>query len=154
MPWCGALKVRYTGAMPLARLFLALLLPLLVLGTSATAADGNKNAVKKEGKAGPEYLQMPRMAVAVHVDGTEASRQLQVEMWVYVGNPELMQKLNSRRSVIADVIRDKMKQSPAQTYLSPEEGPLLVKEIARDAVEAEIGKDAAPEILIKSMIVR
>jgi hypothetical protein len=140
--------------MSLARLLLALLIPLLVLGAPAIAGEGNKNAVKKEGKAGPEYLQMPRMAVPVHVDGTEASRQLEVEMWVFVSDPVKMQLLNSKRSVIADTIRDKMKQSPAQTYLSPEEGPLLVKEIARDAVEAEIGKEAAPEILIKSMIVR
>lgn len=131
----------------------ALLIPLLLLGPSALA-EGNKNAVKKEGKAGPEYLQMPKMAVPVHVDGTEAQRQLLVEMWVYVPNPELMAKLNQRRSVVADVIREKMKKSPAQTYLSPEEGPLLVKEIARDAVEGEIGKDAAEDILIKSMIVR
>lgn len=129
-----------------------LLLPLLLLAAPAIA--GNKDAVKKEGKAGPEYLQMPRMAVPVHVEGTEASRQLEVEMWIYVANPELMQKLNSRRSSVADEIRDKMKKSPAQTYLSPEEGPLLVKEIARDAVEAEIGKDAGEDILIKSMIVR
>jgi flagellar basal body-associated protein FliL len=140
--------------MRIARLILALLIPLLVVGTPALASEGNKNAVKKEGKAGPEYLQMPRMAVPVHVDGTEASRQLEVEMWIFVPNPELMQKLNSRRSVVADTIRDKLKQSPAQTYLSPEEGPLLVKEIARDAVEAEIGKDSNAEILIKSMIVR
>ncbi len=116
-------------------------------------AEGNKNAVKKEGKAGPEYLQMPKMAVPVHVDGTEAQRQLLVEMWVYVPNPELMAKLNQRRSVVADVIREKMKKSPAQTYLSPEEGPLLSrKSPATRRRRNRQGRRRGH--LIKSMIVR
>jgi flagellar basal body-associated protein FliL len=141
--------------MVLFRLLLAALIPLLLLANGAAfAADGNKNAVKKEGKAGPEYLQMPRMAVAVKMDGTEVSRQLEVELWVYVPNPELMQKLNSRRSVVADAIRANLKKNPVSTYVAPDEGPVAVKEIARDAVEAEIGKDAKEDILIKSMIVR
>ena len=94
------------------------------------------------------------MAVPVRVEGTEASRQLEVEMWIYVGNPELMVKLNARRSVVADTIRDKLKKNTAETYMSADEGPLAIKEIARDAVEQEIGKDAGEDILIKSLIVR
>ncbi|HEY1720220.1 MAG TPA: hypothetical protein VGG27_03170 [Magnetospirillaceae bacterium] len=138
--------------MSMTRRTVALALPLLLLSLPVLA--GNKDAVKKEGKAGPEYLQMPKMAVPVKVDGTEAQRQLLVEMWVYVANPVLMQKLNSMRSTVADEIRDKLKKNSATTYLAPDEGPLAVKEIARDAVEAAIGKDGSPDILIKSMIVR
>lgn len=128
----------------------------LLLGSVATAAhgEGNKNAVRQDQKLSPQYLQMPRMAVAVHVEGTEVSRQLEVEMWIYVANPELMMKLNSRRSVVADTIRENLKKNTAQTYLSADEGPLAIKEIARDAVEKEIGKDAGEDILIKSLIVR
>jgi len=127
---------------------------ILFVPAVAAMADGNKNAVHKDTRLSPFYLQMPRMAVAVPVAGTEASRQLEVEMWVYMPTPELIGKLSSRRSVIADVIREKMKKNSAQTYLAAEEGPALVKEIARDAVEAEVGKDVGEEILIKSMIVR
>jgi flagellar basal body-associated protein FliL len=90
----------------------------------------------------------------VAVAGTEASRQLVVEMWVYVPDPKLKALLNTKRSTVADEIRDKMKKNTAEQYLSAEEGPSLVKEIARDAVETAIGKDAAEDILIKSMIVR
>jgi flagellar basal body-associated protein FliL len=138
--------------MNIVRYLLAALIVLPMAGAPAFA--GNKDAVKKEGKTGPEYLQMPRMAVPVRVEGTEASRQLEVEMWIYVANPELMVKLNSRRSVVADTIREKLKKNTAETYMSADEGPLAIKEIARDAVEREIGKDAGEDILIKSLIVR
>ncbi len=136
------------------RIGLLALAALVVAGLPAAAGEGNKNAVRKDNKISPFYLQMPRMAVAVPVEGTEASRQLEVEMWIYEPTPELMLKLNSRRSVIADTIREKLKTNSAQAYLAAEEGPQLIKEIARDAVESEIGKDAGEDVLIKSMIVR
>jgi hypothetical protein len=117
-------------------------------------AEGNKNAVKQDGKISPFYLQMPRMAVPVLVSGTEAYRQLEVEMWIYEPNPDLMIKLNAQRSTVADQIRANLKKNKAETYLSAEEGPMAIKEIARDAVEGIIGKDAGEEVLIKSLLVR
>ena len=131
-----------------------LALSLILAPLAARAGEGNKNAVRQDNKVPPIYLQMPRMAVAVQVEGTDASRQLEVELWVYVPDPVLMAKLTNMRSVIADDIREKLKKNPASTYMAPEEGPTTVKEIARDAVEKQIGKDASEDILIKSMLVR
>jgi hypothetical protein len=137
----------------MARSFALLLMSLLVFAPPALA-EGNKNAVKTDTKAGPEYLQMPRMSVPVLVQGTEAYRQLIVEMWVYEPKPELMVKLTALRSVVADKIREGLKKNPSETYLSSEEGPTAIKEIARDAVEDAIGKDAGEDVLIKSLLVR
>ena len=117
-------------------------------------ADGNKNAVKKDVKTTQDYMQMPRMAVPVPVEGTEAFRQLEVELWIYVPNPELQLKLKPMLSTLADTIRAKLKKNPSSTYESAEEGPLAIKEIARDTIEDQIGKDAGEDVLIKSMLVR
>jgi len=128
---------------------------ILLLGFALPAqAEGNKNAVKKDGKAGPEFLQLPRMAVPVKVEGTDAFRQLVVEMWVYEPNPELMVKLTAQRSVVADKIREGLKKNNSEVYLQFEEGPAAIKEVARDAVEGVIGKEAGEDVLIKSLLVR
>jgi len=123
-------------------------------GVSTPAAAGNKDAVKQDSKLAPGYLQLPRMAVPVRIEGTDASRQLEVEMWVYVADPQLMIKLTAVRSVVADEIRENLKKNTAETYMSAEEGPTAIKEIARDAVEKQIGKDVPADILIKSLLVR
>jgi flagellar basal body-associated protein FliL len=135
------------------RLFGLISLTAVMLASPAWA-EGNKNAVKQDTKVSPFFLQMPRMAVPVNVEGTEAYRQLEVELWVYEPNPELMIKLNAQRSTVADKIRANLKKNKAETYMSAEEGPLAIKEIARDAVEDVIGKDANEDVLIKSLLVR
>jgi len=126
----------------------------IVALTPGARAEGNKNAVKKDVKVTQDYMQMPRMAVPVPVEGTEAYRQLEVELWIYEPNPDLQLKLKPMLSTIADKIRVKLKKNKAEVYESAQEGPLAIKEIARDAVEDIIGKDAGEDVLIKSMLVR
>jgi hypothetical protein len=69
-------------------------------------------------------------------------------------NPEIQLKLKPQLSTIADKIRDKLKKNPAGTYESAQEGPLAIKEIARDAVEDVVGKDTGEDVLIKSLLLR
>jgi hypothetical protein len=125
-----------------------------LLSAAPAWAEGNKNAVKQDVKVPQVYMQLPRMAVPVPVAGTEAYRQLEVELWIYMPNPEIQLKLKPQLSTIADHIRDKLKKNPAGTYESAEEGPTAIKEIARDAVEDVIGKDAGEDVLIKSLLLR
>lgn len=128
---------------------------LIALAAPAFAASGNKNAVQPDAKLTPDYVALPRMAVPVQVEGTDTFRQLEVELWVYLpNNPPLMQKLVARRSVIADEMRTKLKKNPVSTYLQSEEGPMAIKEAARDIIDQELGKDSNADILIKSMLVR
>ena len=138
--------------MTMARSFALLLMSLLVFAPPALA-EGNKNAVKTDTKAGPEYLQMPRMSVPVLVQGTEAYRQLIVEMWVYEPKPELMVKLTALRSVVADKIREESRRTRPRRICRRRKAD-RDKEIARDAVEDAIGKDAGEDVLIKSLLVR
>jgi len=133
---------------------LAATMVAIVALTPGARAEGNKNAVKKDVKVTQDYMQMPRMAVPVPVEGTEAYRQLEVELWIYEPNPDLQLKLKPMLSTIADKIRVKLKKNKAEVYESAQEGPLAIKEIARDAVEDIIGKDAGEDVLIKSMLVR
>ena len=120
----------------------------------AARADGNKNAVTKDVKTSQDYVQLPRMGVPVLVDGTEAYKQLNVELWIYVPNPEIQLKFKPLVSTVADKIRERLKKNPASTYESAEEGPLAVKEIARDVVEDALGKDINEDVLIKKLLLR
>jgi hypothetical protein len=138
----------------LKRLLVILAVAALLPGAMGDALAGNKNAVDSTKKPPPDYLELPRMSVPVPVTGTDTFRDLEVVLWVYVPEPPLLVKLTARRSVVADTIRDMLKKNPADTYLSAEEGPAAIKEITRDVVENEIGKDADVDVLIKSLLVR
>ena len=138
------------------RLFvpLAVLLACAPALVAAPAFAGNKDAVKQDNKLAPGYLQLPRMAVAVPIKGTDAARELEVELWVFVPDPLIMAKLTALRSVVADDIRDKLPKNDTDTYSSAEEGPTAIKEIAREVLEQRLGKDVQADVLIKKMLLR
>ncbi len=148
----------YNAAMDVSRLRLtALILAGLLCGGGALAddkkpADQPPNEIT--GKVPHDYIAIPRISVPVIDEDTKIYRELQVELWVYAATPEALTKLNTTKTLIADDIKAELKKNSVQTFLAPDDGPGVIKDAAKAAIEKYDGKDAIADVLIKSMLLR
>lgn len=132
------------------------LLALALLGGPALAGNPPKTdqpTNEIEGKAPHEYLLLPRMGIAVPDETSPTMRELQLEVWIYVPDPDKLQKMNAVRTVIAADIKAELGKIPAKTFLS-EDGPKVVKDTCMAMVEKVAGKDMAQDVLIRKMLLR
>lgn len=131
----------------------------LVAATAQPAAASEKAAAKSgntiTARVPQNYVQLPKLRLAVPLDDNRIYRMLELEVWLAMSKPEDAAKLGSEKAKIAVAMKELFMGYKWEAFVDPDTGIELAKSVVRASIDKSI-KNGPPidDVLIRTMILR
>ncbi|HLN23048.1 MAG TPA: hypothetical protein VK558_03600 [Patescibacteria group bacterium] len=129
----------------------------LVVAAPAMASAGESKAKgpanEIQARVAPNYVQLPKMRLAVIVDNNRTYSMLELEAWLVMENPEDAAKLGSMKTKITAMMKERFIHYNWEAFKDPDAGFVLAKKVVKLAVD-DASHQPVKDVLIRSMILR
>jgi len=141
------------------RLLKVLLAAVLLMAAPALAFAGESKSKEKgpaneiQARVAPNYVQLPKMRLAVIVANNNSYGMLELEAWLVMEKPEDAAKLGSMKTKITAMMKDRFLHYNWEAFKDPDAGFELAKQVVKMAVD-DASHQPVKDVLIRSMILR
>jgi hypothetical protein len=127
----------------------------VAMPVAASAGEAKPKTPSNEiqAKVPPNYVQLPKMRLAVIVDTNRTYSMLELEAWLVMDKVEDAAKLGSMKTKITAMMKERFLRYNWEAFKDPTTGFELAKEVVKMAVD-DASHQPVQDVLIRSMILR